>query len=460
MSRIRIRYIFGVAILILMATGGAQVRAAPSRQEIAPTYRILATREGLVGHQTANGHIIQPRDRFVALPSRTVLSPNDSSQYAVRLTYNGRSVVVPVWDIGPWNTTDDYWNVNRTYSDLPVGRPMAHAAYFDGYNSGRDESGRKIGDPNGIDIADGTFWDDLGMSRADYVLVTFLWLGADPGPGNAVAVPVETPVRSEVTPAQPTQSTQPTQPTQPIKIVEVEAGAIAVDNGGAGYSASGPHWNDAACGVGGSSSYTLSTKDPAKSTSTATWMPQLPVAGFYELKVYVPECGPAATGSARYRISHDGTTTEVALNQQANAGQWATLGTFHFGGDTRVDLGDVTDDSGRAVRFDALAWLPRTDTTPPNGTVTQIARKNNGYQITWGGTDDMSGIATYDVQVRRLPKGGWTDWKQGVADTSAWFGPDEGKHFAFRVRGRDGAGNQEPWPEGADMDTAQATPTP
>jgi hypothetical protein len=392
-----LRRFLGVVTLILMAAGAGQVRAAPaaapSRQDLAATYRILATREGLVGNRTANGHLIQPRDRFVALPSWSVLSPKGTSQYAVRLTYNGRSVVAPVWDVGPWNTKDNYWDANRRYSDLPVGRPMAHAAYFDGYNRGRDESGRKVDAGNGIDIADGTFWDDLGMSRADYVLVTFLWLGADPGPGNAV--PVEAPAASEAAPA------------APAKPVNVEAGATAVDNSDAGYSASGPHWSDAACGLGGSSTYTLSTNDPAKSTSAAAWMPQLPATGFYELKVYVPECGPTATSSARYRVTHDGATTEVALDQQANAGQWASLGIFHFGGDTnaqpRVDLGDVTGDSGRAVRADVIAWTPRADTTPPNGTVTAITRKDNGYQITWGGTDDMSGIATYDVQVRQLP---------------------------------------------------------
>ncbi|MBX0326274.1 hypothetical protein K2Z83_01015 [Oscillochloris sp. ZM17-4] len=448
----KLRHVLAVAILALMVTSAGQVgaapSAAPSRQDTAPTYRIFATREGLVGRTTANGHTIQPRDRFVALPSWSVLSPKGTSQYAVRLTYNGRSVVVPVWDVGPWNTKDDYWSPNRRYGDLPVGRPMAHAAVFDGYNGGRDESGRVVRDPNGIDIADGTFWDDLGMSRSDYVLVTFLWLGADPGPGNAA--PIDPPPATRSAPA------------HPAKPVEVESGATAVDNGGEGYSASGPHWDDLACGVGGGSTYTLSTSDPAKGTSAASWSPQLPSADFYELKAYVPACGPAATRSARYRISHDGVVNEVLVDQQANAGQWVSLGVFHFLGSAesqpRVDLGDVTDDSGLAVRFDAMAWAPRTDTTPPNGTVTAIARKDNGYQISWGGTDDMSGIATYDVQVRQLPKGGWTDWKQGVADIGAWFGPDEGKQFAFRVRARDWAGNQEPWPDGADMDTTQAAP--
>lgn len=439
----RIRHIVVAITLMLLATTAGQVRAeptlTPTQQTVAPTYRIFATREGLVGNRTANGHVIQPRDRFVALPSWSVLSPKGTSKYAVRLTYNGRTVIAPVWDVGPWNTRDDYWNLDRRYNDIPVGRPMAHAAYHDGYNGGRDESGRRVREPNGIDIADGTFWDDLGMTRSDYVLVTFLWLGEDPGPGNATPIdPI--PVSEALTPP-----------------VDVEAGAIAVDNGATGYIAKGPHWDQASCGVGSSHTYTYSTTNPARGTSSASWTPQLPTKGFYELKAYIPACGPPATTSARYRISHDGALTEVIVNQQTSAGTWTSLGTFHFAGETnaqpQVELSDITNDEDFAVRFDALAWVPRTDTTPPNGTITAITRKDNGYQITWGGTDDMSGIATYDVQVRQLPKGGWTDWKVGVTEVGAWFGPDEGKHFGFRVRARDWAGNLEAWPEGADMET-------
>jgi len=437
-----------------MTAAAAQVQAAPPAEEaqrVAPTYRVFATREGLVGYTTANGHVIQPRDRFVALPSRSVLSPKGSNRFSVRVTYKGRSVVLPVWDIGPWNTRDDYWNPNRRYSDLPVGRPMAHAAFYDGYNGGRDERGRRINNPNGIDIADGAFWDDLGMTRNDYVDVTFLWLGQDPGAGSA------TPVTPPSAPA-----SQPAQPAPPPRPVDVEAGAITVDNGAAGYSPSGPHWEQASCGMNGSHAFTRSTNAAAKATSSASWAPALPAAGFYELKVYVPECGGgAATSSARYRVNHDGASSEVTIDQQANAGKWVSLGSFHFGGQSnaqpRVELSDLTADSGRAVRFDVVAWAPRTDTAAPDGRITAIARQNNGYLVSWGGADDLSGMATYDVQVRLLPKGGWTDWKLATADTSAWWGPDEGKQFAFRVRARDWAGNVEPWPEQPDMDTTQAT---
>jgi hypothetical protein len=453
MSEGKLRRLLSIAILALLASAAAQVRAGPAAEEpqqnLAPTYRIFATREGLVGYTTANGHVIQPRDRFVALPSWSVLSPKGTDKFRVRITYKGRSVVAPVWDVGPWNTKDDYWSPNRRYSDLPVGRPMAEAAKLDGYNGGLDERGRRILLPNGIDIADGTFWDDLDMSRDDWVEVSFLWLGADPGPGAAVAVAPGTP-----------QAPEP--PGPPPKPVEVEAGALAVDDRAAGYSASGDPWYEAGCGLNGKHAWTYSTTNPAKATAAASWAPQLPGAGFYELRVYIPECGSAATSSARYVIRHDGASTEKLIDQQASAGSWVSLGTYHFGGDANsqplVQLGDLTADDNRAVRYDAMAWAPRQDTAAPDAQVTAIQRKDNGYQVSWGGADGMSGIATYDVQVRLLPKGGWTDWRLGVSETGAWFGPDEGKHFAFRVRGKDWAGNQEPWPEGADMDTTTATP--
>ncbi len=434
-----------VAVLVVLSTAIAHVQAAPTtapsqQPPVAPTYRIFATREGLVGYRTANGHIIQPRDRFVALPCWCALSPKGTDKFKVRLTYNGRSVVVPVWDVGPWNTRDDYWNPNRRYSDLPVGMPMAEAAYFHGYNGGRDEWGRRITLPNGIDIADGTFWDDLGMTRSDYVYVTFLWLGEDPGPGDAV----------EVGPNQFTDDAAQQTVTAP-------EGAFTVDNTDTAFNPVGKDWYEERCGLNGQHQWTYSTTDPAKATTAAAWTAPNLSPGFYEVKAYIPTCGNPATTSARYRISHAGATTEVTLDQRSASGQWASLGTYYFGGAgnevPQVFLSDLTGDRGMAVRYDAIAWEPRSDTTPPNTQILSMTRAGNGFLIKWGGNDDMTGIASYDVQVRLLPDGGWTDWKKETTDLSAWFGPDEGKQFAFRVRARDWAGNVEPWEEAAIADT-------
>ena len=137
---------------------------------IAPraSYRVFATREGLVGGVTANGHRITPNDQFAALPSRRALSPNGRGDYSVRVcAAGGRCATVPVWDVGPWNTKDDYWNPSnqrQQWKDLPQGRPQAQAAFENKHNGGRDGFGRQVKNPAGIDLADGTFYG-LGPAR-------------------------------------------------------------------------------------------------------------------------------------------------------------------------------------------------------------------------------------------------------------------------------------------------------
>lgn len=149
------------------------------------TYRIFATREGLVGGTTANGHVIKSRDHFAALPSGRALAPKGTGNYTVRIcrTDNSRCEYAPIWDVGPWNTKDDYWNPSATrqmWKNLPQGKPEAQAAYLEGYNGGKDEFGRKPANPAGIDLADGTFWDGLKMTDNGYVNVSYLWTGSGP----------------------------------------------------------------------------------------------------------------------------------------------------------------------------------------------------------------------------------------------------------------------------------------
>lgn len=161
----------------------AEGEAAPTG--VADSYRVFATREGLVGGTTANGHVITSRDHFVALPSRRGLSSKDSGSYSVRVCAEstGRCAYAPVWDVGPWNTTDDYWNGGETrqsWSDLPQGRPQAQAAYQDDYNRGRDGFGRQVANPAGIDLGDGTFWDAVGLTDNAWTTVTYLWTGDGP----------------------------------------------------------------------------------------------------------------------------------------------------------------------------------------------------------------------------------------------------------------------------------------
>jgi hypothetical protein len=182
---------YRVSLLAMPDAAGPVVRGvwvAPVGEAAPPTlaaaqaqpsaaHRLYATRIGLIGRTTANGTIIAPEDRFVALPSRRVLAARGSRDYEARIEYKGRSVAIPVWDIGPWNVRDNYWDSSHRrdmWNDLPPGRPQSAAAYYEAYNGGRDGFGRRILSPASIDISDAAFYE-LGMTGADWVNVTLLW---------------------------------------------------------------------------------------------------------------------------------------------------------------------------------------------------------------------------------------------------------------------------------------------
>ncbi|MEV0128886.1 hypothetical protein AB0H83_10505 [Dactylosporangium sp. NPDC050688] len=182
-----------VRVVLTGAASVTSVRLTAGRTAGAPrplaaagaVYRVYATREGLVGGTTANGHVITSRDHFVALPSRRGLAPKGTGDYTVRVctTSGARCEFAPVWDVGPWNTTDDYWNppaTRQSWKDLPQGLPEAQAAYQSGYNGGKDQFGRTVANPAGIDLADGVFWDGLQLATNAWVDVAYLWTGGGP----------------------------------------------------------------------------------------------------------------------------------------------------------------------------------------------------------------------------------------------------------------------------------------
>ncbi|MEU3016533.1 MULTISPECIES: hypothetical protein [unclassified Nocardiopsis] len=153
--------------------------------------RLFATRIGLVGNKTANGHTVRPDDQFVALPSRRGLATRGGGEYTVRVCSTGalgpgasgdtenhepRCSYLPVWDVGPWNITDDHWNDDReSWRDLDRGRPQAQAAYTESHNGGLDGFGRRVLNPAGIDLADGAFNEGLQLPTNAWVRVDYLW---------------------------------------------------------------------------------------------------------------------------------------------------------------------------------------------------------------------------------------------------------------------------------------------
>ncbi len=168
------RLVARVALLSLLLVSPEVASSQDVAATSAPTVRLWATREGLVGRTTAAGHLITADDHFVALPSRKALNKS------VIVAYRGKSVTAPVLDIGPWNRDDSWWEPGATrglFADLPRFVPEVWAAYESGYNGGRDAIGRFVTFPAMIDLADGVY-ADLGMQQADWIDVTLTWVDA------------------------------------------------------------------------------------------------------------------------------------------------------------------------------------------------------------------------------------------------------------------------------------------
>src|SRR6185436_11655962 len=123
-----------------------------------PWQRVFATREGLTGGRLATGGIIRAGDQFVALPHPSALRRD------VEVRYQGRALVVPVLDVGPWNIDDAYWENSQ--------RPAAER----GRGSYRTPVNRA-----GIDLSDATF-AELGLRNNDFVEWRFVHRGYIPFP--------------------------------------------------------------------------------------------------------------------------------------------------------------------------------------------------------------------------------------------------------------------------------------
>lgn len=146
----------------------------------------------------------------------------------------------------------------------------------------------------------------------------------------------------------------------------------------------------------------------------------------------------------------------VALDSQPhtipgpNQGKWITDTTltapalkdgkyyFHIVAKDRV--GNLSREAAHyAILIDSTPPRTRMKSLPPILDRTQVA-------LEWESVDDLSGIESYDVQIKTGDKENWTDYLSRVSDRGVTFQAQDGIRYGFRCRARDGAGNQENWP--------------
>jgi len=90
----------------------------------------------------------------VALPHQRVKFTG-GRKVGITPVNKGKHTRAPVKETGPWNTRDNYWQIRSKRSmwrGLPRCLPEAQAAFFKNFHRGRDQFGRKVLNPAGMDI--------------------------------------------------------------------------------------------------------------------------------------------------------------------------------------------------------------------------------------------------------------------------------------------------------------------
>lgn len=115
----------------------------------------------------------------VALPHRALKFGTQPRVHIQRVT-GGSGVLPPTKEVGPWNTYDNYWQTRKyrtMWKNLPRCVPEAQAAYYHNYNRGRDEYGRKVLNPAGVDLTPAVARRmGLRMYQNAWVYVRFPWV--------------------------------------------------------------------------------------------------------------------------------------------------------------------------------------------------------------------------------------------------------------------------------------------
>ncbi len=101
-----------------------------------------------------------------------------------------------------------------------------------------------------------------------------------------------------------------------------------------------------------------STRTSSVTTATATWRPDLPAAGGYDVYAWVPNHANSTT-AARYTVTHTGGQDTVDVDQTTGGNQWVLLGRYDFAAGT---TGDVTVanavGAGTYLRTSTVKFVP------------------------------------------------------------------------------------------------------
>ncbi len=116
----------------------------------------------------------------------------------------------------------------------------------------------------------------------------------------------------------------------------------------------------------------------------------------------------------------------------------------------------ATDNAGNVGQYTSVAQAATTvDSQPPTATMNPLTpiQIATSFVVSWSGTDNLSGIASYDVEFT-LDDGPWQPLVSNTLTTSFQVtGAQAGQSYGFRVRATDRVGNVQSWSQTPQAET-------
>jgi len=192
---------------------------------------------------------------------------------------------------------------------------------------------------------------------------------------------------------------------------------IIIDNADSEYSETGSFGTSVSSGFYGTNSRYAGVI--SSQTRTATWAPNLPDTGTYEIYAWWV-AGSNRSPGANYIINHAGGSSSVSANQQSNGSQWNLLGTYSMNSGTshNVQLTNVNSlnggNSGAVISADAIRFR---FISPPEVVVDNEDSDFNASS-NWWTSSSTSGYIGNNYRVR--PTASTSDaatWQATLADS-------------------------------------------
>jgi N-acetylmuramoyl-L-alanine amidase len=186
------------------------------------------------------------------------------------------------------------------------------------------------------------------------------------------------------------------------------------------------------------------------SGNSATWTPNLPSSGLYEVHAWWV-AGTNRSSVAPFIINHADGADTLLVNQQQNGNQWNYLDTYPFQAGTSGNV-TLTNEAptGYVVIADAIKFF-LMDSTPPKAVQNLVAAKSSSdihlawspvTQDTSGGPESIAHYVVYRSEDARVVPG---DSVAGTMDTTyldAGAAGSTATNYFYVIRATDGSGNK------------------